>query len=86
MRGVWCTAQDAVQAAEDLGCKVFVPWGYGTWTLGCEHVHEPLRRLDFAIKQLKPNFILKTLKMGESLNYHKLLSSTQGQVKQIVGI
>jgi len=74
-RRVHMSPEDALQAAEDLGCKVFVPWGYGTWTLGCEHVHAPLRRLDIAIKQTKFNFIVKTLKMGESLNYHKLLSS-----------
>lgn len=80
-RRVHMSPEDAIQAAEDLECKVFVPWGYGTWTLGCEHVHEPLRRLDLAIKQLqqKPTFIVKTLKMGQSLNYHKLLSSTKGK-------
>jgi len=83
-RRVHMSPEDAVQAAEDLGCKVFIPWGYGTWTLGCEHVHEPLRRLDLAIKQLKPNFIIKTLKMGESLNYHNLLRSAKGQVKHTV--
>jgi L-ascorbate metabolism protein UlaG (beta-lactamase superfamily) len=76
-RRVHMSPEDAIQAAEDLGCKVFVPWGYGTWTLGCEHVHVPLRRLDLAIKQQKPNFIVKPLKMGESLNYHKLLSATK---------
>lgn len=77
MRSVHMSPEDAIKAAEDLGCKVFVPWGYGTWTLGCEHVHEPLRRLDLAIKQSNPNFIIKKLKMGESLNYHKLLNSTE---------
>jgi L-ascorbate metabolism protein UlaG (beta-lactamase superfamily) len=77
-RRVHMSPEDAIQAAEDLGCKVFIPWGYGTWTLGCEHVHEPLRRLDLAIKQSKPNYSVKTLKMGESLNYHKLLSAIKG--------
>ena len=76
-RRVHMSPEDAIQAANDLGCKVFIPWGYGTWTLGCEHVHEPLRRLALAIKQSEPTFIVKTLKMGESLNYHKLLSPTQ---------
>ncbi|MBU2971645.1 MBL fold metallo-hydrolase [Pseudoalteromonas sp. C2R02] len=85
-RRVHMSPEDAIQAAEDLGCKIFVPWGYGTWTLGCEHVHEPLRRLDLAIKQSKPNFSVKTLKMGESLNYHKLLSSIEGKAAKNVGI
>ncbi|WDE00334.1 MBL fold metallo-hydrolase [Thalassomonas actiniarum] len=77
MRAVHMSPEDAIQAANDLGCKVFVPWGYGTWTLGCEHVHEPLRRLDLAIRQAQPSFVVKALKMGESLNYHQLLSSAQ---------
>ena len=76
-RSVHMSPEDAIKAANDLGCKVFVPWGYGTWTLGCEHVHEPLRRLDLAIKQSPPNFKVKTLKMGESLNYHALLSAAK---------
>ena len=65
--------EDAIKAAQDLGCKVFVPWGYGTWSLGYEHVNEPLRRLAKAVEDIKPDFVVKTLKMGESLNYVKLL-------------
>ena len=65
--------EDAIKAAQDLGCKIFVPWGYGTWSLGYEHVNEPLRRLAKAVEDMKPNFIVKPLKMGESLNYVELL-------------
>jgi len=67
--------EDAVKAAQDLGCKVFVPWGYGTWSLGYEHVNEPLRRLAKAIEDLKPEFMLKTLKIGESFNYMDMLKT-----------
>ncbi|AOT06832.1 MBL fold metallo-hydrolase [Pseudoalteromonas luteoviolacea] len=76
-RRVHMSPEDAIKAADDLGCKVFIPWGYGTWTLGCEHVHEPLRRLALAAEQTPPNFIIKTLKMGESVNYHTLLNTAK---------
>jgi len=76
-RSFHMSPEDAIRAAEDLDCKVFIPWGYGTWTLGCEHVHEPLRRLDLALKQSKPSFAVKVLKMGENLNYHHLLASIE---------
>ena len=67
--------EDAIKAAQDLGCKVFVPWGYGTWSLGYEHVNEPLRRLAKAVEDIKPDFVVKSLKMGESLNYVELLKA-----------
>ena len=57
-----------------MSCKVFVPWGYGTWALGFEHVNEPLRRLAKAVEDINPDFIIKILKMGESLNYAELLN------------
>ena len=66
--------EDAIQAAQDLGCKIFVPWGYGTWSLGYEHVNEPLRRLAKAVEDIKPDFIVKPLKMGEKLDYVALLN------------
>jgi len=66
--------EDAVKAAQDLKCKVFIPWGYGTWSLGYEHVNEPLRRLAKAVEDMKPDFMLKILKMGQSLDYRKLLN------------
>lgn len=66
--------EDAIKAAQDLGCKLFIPWGYGTWSLGYEHVNEPLRRLAKAAEHIKPNFMIKYLKMGESFNYIEALS------------
>jgi L-ascorbate metabolism protein UlaG (beta-lactamase superfamily) len=69
--------EDAIKAAQDLGCRVFIPWGYGTWSLGYEHVNEPLRRLAKAVEDINPNFIVKPLKMGESLDYVELLKNSR---------
>jgi L-ascorbate metabolism protein UlaG (beta-lactamase superfamily) len=65
-RAVHFAPEDALQASEDLGCKAFIPWGYGTFILGHEHVHEPLRRLAEAQKRMKPSFPIHVLKMGET--------------------
>ena len=72
-RAVHMTPEDALMVADELGCKVMIPWGYGTWALGYEHVNEPLRRLAQAVEDINPDFIVKALKMGESLNYAELL-------------
>ena len=59
--------EDAVQAAEDLSCKVFIPWGWGTWIMSYEHMLEPPRRLQYAFDQMQPaNMELRILKMGET--------------------
>jgi L-ascorbate metabolism protein UlaG (beta-lactamase superfamily) len=59
--------EDAVQAAEDLSCNVFVPWGWGTWIISYEHMLEPPRRLQYAWDQMLPeNMTLRNLKMGET--------------------
>jgi L-ascorbate metabolism protein UlaG (beta-lactamase superfamily) len=59
--------EDAVQAAEDLGCKTFIPWGWGTWIMSYEHLLEPPRRLQYAWDQMQPeNMELRMLKMGET--------------------
>ncbi|MBF0297430.1 MAG: MBL fold metallo-hydrolase [Oligoflexia bacterium] len=65
--------ENALQVAKDLDCKIMIPWGYGTFTLGHEHVLEPLRRLLKAYADGKSvdnksnyNFELKILKMGET--------------------
>ena len=59
--------EDAILAAEDLGCKTFIPWGWGTWILGFEHILEPPRRLQYAWDQMQPeNMELRMLKMGET--------------------
>jgi L-ascorbate metabolism protein UlaG (beta-lactamase superfamily) len=65
-RAVHLAPEDALQAAEDLGCDAFIPWGYGTFILGHEHVLEPLRRLEEAQRRMQPSFPLHVLKMGET--------------------
>ena len=59
--------EDAIQAAEDLSCNVFIPWGWGTWIVGLEHILEPPRRLKYAWDRIQPeNMELRILKMGET--------------------
>jgi len=70
-RPVHLAPEDALQASEDLGCKTFIPWGYGTFILGHEHVHEPLRRLAEAQRRLQPSFAIQVLKMGGSWSWDK---------------
>ena len=67
--------EDAIKAAQDLRCKIFIPWGFGTWPLGYEHVSEPLRRLAKAMEDIKPDFVVRSLKVGEHLNYIDLMDS-----------
>jgi N-acyl-phosphatidylethanolamine-hydrolysing phospholipase D len=59
--------EDALQAAEDLNCKVFIPWGWGTWIMSFEHILDPPRRLQYAWDLMQPqNMELRILKMGET--------------------
>ena len=59
--------EDAIRAAEDLSCKVFIPWGWGTWIVSMEHILEPPRRLQYAWNQMQPaNMALRRLKMGQT--------------------
>ena len=61
------TPEDAIQAAEDLGCQTLIPWGWGTWVMSFEHILEPPRRLQYAYDQMQPeNMELRILKMGET--------------------
>jgi len=60
--------EDAVHAAEDLGCRTLIPWGWGTWVMSFEHILEPPRRLQYAFDKLRPeNMELRILKMGETV-------------------
>ena len=59
--------EDAIEAAEDLGCKALIPWGWGTWINSFEHILEPPRRLQYAWDKTQPeNMSLHILKMGET--------------------
>ena len=61
------TPEDAIQAAKDLECNVFIPWGWGTWIISMEHILEPPRRLQYAWDQEPPeNMELRMLNMGET--------------------
>jgi L-ascorbate metabolism protein UlaG (beta-lactamase superfamily) len=63
--------EDAVRAAEDLGCKEFIPWGWGTWIISFEHILDPPRRLQYAWDRMQPeNMELHILKMGETQTYN----------------
>jgi len=69
-RHVHFAPEDAVRAAEDLGCKEFIPWGWGTWIISFEHILDPPRRLQHAWKEMQPeNMKLHMLKMGETVNF-----------------
>ena len=59
--------EDAISAAQDLGCKTFIPWGYGTWIMSYEHILEPTRRLKYAWEKMDTKDMdLRMLKMGET--------------------
>src|SRR5210317_1130547 len=47
-RHVHFAPEDAVSAAKDLGCREFIPWGWGTWIISFEHILDPPRRLQYA--------------------------------------
>ena len=69
-RHLHCAPEDAVQAAVDLGCKDFIPWGWGTWIISFEHILEPPRRLQYAFDVMQPeNMDLHILKMGETVTF-----------------
>ena len=59
--------EDAIAAAQDIGCGTFIPWGWGTWIMSYEHILTPIRRLEYAWTDMAPaNMRLEILKMGET--------------------
>ena len=59
--------EDAIKAAQDIGCHTFIPWGWGHWIMSYEHILTPIRRLEYAWKDMAPvNMRLEILKMGET--------------------
>jgi len=59
--------EDAVRAAEDLGCETLIPWAWGTWVMSYEHILEPPRRLLYAFEKMHPDGMdLFILKMGQT--------------------
>jgi L-ascorbate metabolism protein UlaG (beta-lactamase superfamily) len=69
-RHVHLAPEDAVRAAQDLACREFIPWGWGTWIISFEHILDPPRRLQYAWQEMQPeNMKLHMLKMGETVNF-----------------
>lgn len=59
--------EDAIDAAQQLGCKVLIPSHWGSWIMSYEHMLEPPRRLQYAWDKIGPkNMALRVLKMGET--------------------
>ncbi|MDP4535607.1 MBL fold metallo-hydrolase [Alkalimonas collagenimarina] len=68
-RYVHTTPEDALVAADDLGCKVMIPWGYGnaSWQMGDHSSHSPLLRLLHMQQQLDSQVPLLILNEGDSV-------------------
>ena len=64
------TPEDSLDAAETLGCKTVIPWGYATFLLGETHALEPMHRLKYGYAQKDYSFELVTPKMGEKWLVH----------------
>jgi L-ascorbate metabolism protein UlaG (beta-lactamase superfamily) len=79
-RHVHLAPEDAISAAEDLSCKEFIPWGWGTWIISFEHILDPPRRLQYAWKEMKPaNMALHLPKMGETVRF----DNVAGKAKRV---
>lgn len=70
-RKVHTTPEDAIVAAQDLGCKAVVPWGYGnaSWMMGDITSHSALFRLMKMKKQLNPSMPWVILNEGEQASF-----------------
>jgi len=69
-RHVHFAPEDAVSAAKDLGCREFIPWGWGTWIISFEHILDPPRRLQYVWKEMQPEkMVLHMPKMGETVKF-----------------
>ena len=68
-RYVHTTPEDALTAAEELNCKVMIPWGYGngSWQMGDHSSHSPLLRLLHMQQQLQSTVPLLILNEGDSV-------------------
>ncbi len=50
-RDVHMNPEEAIQAFEDLGANQMIPMHYGTFPLGNECIHEPIKRLSLAAEE-----------------------------------
>ncbi|WP_100658520.1 MBL fold metallo-hydrolase [Alteromonas flava] len=69
-RYVHTTPEDALIAADDLGCKVMIPWGYGnaSWQMGDHSSHSPLKRLLKMHQTVSSQLPVLILNEGESVS------------------
>ncbi|WP_076919468.1 MBL fold metallo-hydrolase [Pseudoalteromonas sp. SK18] len=68
-RYVHTTPEDALTAAQELNCKIMIPWGYGnsTWKMGDRTSHSALLRLLHMHKKMDSKIPLYILNEGESI-------------------
>ena len=68
-RYVHLTPEDALTAAAELNCKVFIPWGYGnaSWGMGDLSSHSALTRFLNMAEKFGTSAEIVILKEGESL-------------------
>ena len=68
-RYVHTTPEDALVAAEELNCKVMIPWGYGnaSWQMGDHSSHAPLIRLLNMHERLESQVPLYLLNEGDAV-------------------
>lgn len=68
-RYVHTTPEDALVAAQELGCKVMIPWGYGnaSWQMGDISSHSPLLRLLHMQQQMQSTVPLYIMNEGETV-------------------
>ncbi|WP_440054442.1 MBL fold metallo-hydrolase [Pseudoalteromonas sp. T1lg65] len=69
-RKVHMTPEDALYAANELNCKVMIPWGHGnaSWKMGDKSSHAPLFRLLGQYQQLNTKIPLIVLNEGEKVS------------------
>ncbi|MEM7388600.1 MAG: MBL fold metallo-hydrolase, partial [Pseudomonadota bacterium] len=69
-RYVHTTPEDSLNAAEELNCKVMIPWGYGnsSWQMGDHSSHSALLRLLHMQKQMYSQVPLYILNEGEQVS------------------
>lgn len=69
-RYVHTTPEDAIAAAQDLNCKVVIPWGYGnnSWLMGDIDSHSALKRLLHMNNQMNSNLPLYILNEGDAVS------------------
>ncbi|MGB0895387.1 MAG: MBL fold metallo-hydrolase [Parashewanella sp.] len=73
-RYVHMTPEDALVAAQDLNCKLFVPWGYGnnSWKMGDHSTHSALLRLLYMHKKLGLTLPMHIINEGDVIKFNDI--------------